>query len=220
MESAEPVLVWMVSSSRSPWGEVRVTWIPRPSDWERWCDDQLKAWEYLKEVGPEMIRLAKLPTTEEDGWPASSWGRPPGGATTVLDENGDPMPAVSDRTGEKATDLIEENEAPDWVENRLFALFGAVAGARGQTSTAYNTALVIQARADQRKGRHVTGGDCLACERYVSGSKDDRLVTGYCEACRKAWERWREDKHDPDHWAFKQWRYEQVHGKPRKAVAS
>lgn len=33
------------------------------------------------------------------------------------------------------------------------------------------------------------GGDCTACGRYVSGATDDRLRSGYCDACRKAWER-------------------------------
>jgi hypothetical protein len=32
-------------------------------------------------------------------------------------------------------------------------------------------------------------GECQACQRSVSGAESDRLRAGYCDACRKAWER-------------------------------
>jgi len=38
--------------------------------------------------------------------------------------------------------------------------------------------------------RTVSGGDCLACSRFVSGSVDDRLRAGLCSACRMHWRRW------------------------------
>ena len=37
--------------------------------------------------------------------------------------------------------------------------------------------------------RQVTGADCEACRRWVPGSATDRLRSGFCDACRKAWER-------------------------------
>lgn len=32
-------------------------------------------------------------------------------------------------------------------------------------------------------------GQCLCCQRDVLGTAEDRLRNGYCDACRKAWER-------------------------------
>lgn len=41
-----------------------------------------------------------------------------------------------------------------------------------------------------------TAGDCLCCERNVAGTEVDRLRSGFCDACRKAWERGgRQDRH-------------------------
>lgn len=36
-----------------------------------------------------------------------------------------------------------------------------------------------------------SGGDCLACDRYCSGSATDRLRAGFCPACHASWQRWR-----------------------------
>ena len=33
--------------------------------------------------------------------------------------------------------------------------------------------------------RTPTGGDCIACTRYCTGSHNDRLRAGLCDACRK-----------------------------------
>lgn len=33
------------------------------------------------------------------------------------------------------------------------------------------------------------GGWCMACERWVPGTHDDRLRSGFCNACRVAWAR-------------------------------
>lgn len=39
--------------------------------------------------------------------------------------------------------------------------------------------------------RQASGADCLACGRYCSGATDaDRLRSGLCDSCRKAWARW------------------------------
>lgn len=38
--------------------------------------------------------------------------------------------------------------------------------------------------------RKASGGDCLACARFVSGSVDDRLRAGLCLACYQHHRRW------------------------------
>lgn len=38
--------------------------------------------------------------------------------------------------------------------------------------------------------RKASGGDCLACARFVSGSVDDRLRAGLCTACYHHHRRW------------------------------
>lgn len=42
---------------------------------------------------------------------------------------------------------------------------------------------------DPLVGQHKTAGICRACQRTVTGSDDDRLRSGYCDGCRKAWTR-------------------------------
>lgn len=56
-----------------------------------------------------------------------------------------------------------------------------------------------QSEVESMRGRQTsTAGACVACGRDVSGSARDRLRAGFCDACRKAWER--EGK--PDRAAF------------------
>ena len=38
-------------------------------------------------------------------------------------------------------------------------------------------------------GRQATGADCLGCARFVPGTPNDRLRSGLCDKCRKAYER-------------------------------
>lgn len=49
---------------------------------------------------------------------------------------------------------------------------------------------VIRAIADDNSGRQSSlQGECGRCKRIVAGTQADKLVSGYCGACRKAWER-------------------------------
>lgn len=40
---------------------------------------------------------------------------------------------------------------------------------------------------DELKGRKSTVGSCRRCSRTVPGTPDDRIRSGYCEACYRAW---------------------------------
>jgi hypothetical protein len=37
--------------------------------------------------------------------------------------------------------------------------------------------------------RTASGGDCVACSTYCSGTHNDRLRAGLCDPCRKHWQR-------------------------------
>lgn len=61
-------------------------------------------------------------------------------------------------------------------------------------------------------GHHKTAASCRACDRTVTGSAEDRLRAGYCDACRKAWARelarWTDERRPgaPDRLAFERQR--------------
>lgn len=176
--------------------------VPKPSDWERWCDNAHTSWDYLAKTGPEMIRLAKMPTTKADGYP--------GGGTTERVQGGSeltPTERAANARGFAGTGESDDHtpiEVDDWVLKNIGAAINNAKMAKAYAARAEVLFRMIEARADERAGRHVTGGDCLACFTYVSGSTNDRLRSGYCNACRMAFKRWGEDQPDPgDHLAFR-----------------
>ncbi len=167
---------------------------PRPSDWDRWCEDMLEAWEYLRKHGPEMIRLAKMPTADPDGFPSGSGGERVSGSGS----------------GDTSTELAGTAEAADSVCDLLFSVFGHSAAARGQTRSACKAVSVILRRRDMRAAHEVSGAYCEACGTWVSGDLGDRVRAGYCPACYASWRRWAEGLSDPDHVAFRKWRKAQL----------
>ena len=72
-------------------------------------------------------------------------------------------------------------------------------------------------------GQHKTAGICRACERTVTGSDDDRLREGFCDACRKAWKRlqsrWTDDRRPgaPDRAEFERRRRAEADEEKRRA---
>jgi hypothetical protein len=83
------------------------------------------------------------------------------------------MFALHDEAGEKTEELFRlHSEIADiWVSIKNLDKY------------------VEQAHSEQGKRVVSLAGDCLACERFVVGTPKDKLVSGYCGACRKAWER-------------------------------
>lgn len=168
--------------------------IPKPSDWKRWCDEMAASWAYLGRVGPEMIRLAKMPTTTADGFPFST--------------GGERVSAQSELTSTERAAFDDGQD--DWVGRHLEALFRSVREARAATSRAHAAAVLVEHRGDRRFGRQATGGDCLACHRFVSGAVNDKLKAGYCTVnpgCYSAWRRYRETEEaagrEPSHEGFR-----------------
>lgn len=67
---------------------------------------------------------------------------------------------------------------------------------------------LIENRGDARYGRQCSlQGDCLACDRPVSGVGEDRIKAGYCPTCYRAWLRFRLEEmsacRTPDHEVFR-----------------
>lgn len=130
-----------------------------------------------------MIRLAKMPTNLPDGY---SGGRT--GPSVAFSSELTPTESAADRRGFAVL-------PGDWVAEHLGEMFAAARRARLATAHARNAARLVEGRGDQRVGRQTTGGDCLACGRFVSGAVNDKLKGGYCQqnpGCSSAWQRFRE----------------------------
>lgn len=82
---------------------------------------------------------------------------------------------------------------PDPAGRALDEILGALAEAAGvlcgengaERKIAYVEAVPIdrEARAKELPG----AGDCNACGKFCSGARSDRIVSGYCDPCLRAW---------------------------------
>lgn len=171
--------------------------IPKPADWQRWCDDMYRSLDTLAKAGPEMIELARMPTTASDGFSG-------GGLTERVQGSAEltPTEAAADRRGFAGKGEDEDRVPPDqadWVAKNLGALFTNMREAKKALTRAHLAAKLVECRGDRRVGRQVTGGYCQACERYVTGAVGDRLVSGYCTTepdCYDAWRRYMKTEND------------------------
>lgn len=107
---------------------------------------------------------------------------------------------VAEPTARVALEGLPNDEgSPDVWRERADAVGKAIAEAAGLLDLA---AVTMGALADKVQwvlnisddefaliGQHKTAGICRACQRKVTGSVDDRLRSGYCNACRVAWDR-------------------------------
>lgn len=121
-----------------------------------------------------------------DGHPPGGGGEIHGGAANTTTE------AAALRNGADA-DSTEVDTWEEWerdaVADALGDAFGQLAEMAGiARSVTRNLDFVVSvyARANQRPAG---AGDCLACDRVVTGAPNDRLRAGYCEACYRAWDR-------------------------------
>lgn len=139
--------------------------------------------EFLKRLSPELIadldhrgRFLARP----DGWP------PGGGGEVRGSEVSRPVESAVVARGERAQS--------DPVGDQIRRLFGALAEAAGVLAPAAHSLDFLRSYGDVAIVRESSlQGDCLCCERPVSGSANDRLRSGFCDACRKAYSRWSED---------------------------
>jgi hypothetical protein len=78
----------------------------------------------------------------------------------------------------------------DPVRKAVAEIFAGLAEATGVLRGADRRRRYVFAAGDAERGRQSSlAGDCGACGRAVAGTEDDKLCSGYCSACRKAWER-------------------------------
>lgn len=107
-----------------------------------------------------------------DGLPRQSMGEPGGGNGG----HGDPtLGAViaNEQMSRMVSDVSAELERAQSAVGHLFRLLTSMIG---QT--------VAPAEADPPGAGH-----CQRCSTWVSGSSTDRIKSGYCERCYKAWQR-------------------------------
>jgi hypothetical protein len=74
---------------------------PTVEQWDGLCDELVVTARRLQAEGPGLLRRAKEPI--RDGFPTSSLGR--GRPSSVIDDEGIPMPPLNDPVGELAVDL-------------------------------------------------------------------------------------------------------------------
>lgn len=83
---------------------------------------------------------------------------------------------------------------------------------------------LIENRGDERYGRQSSlQGDCLACDKPVTGVAEDRIKAGYCPTCYRAWLRFRLEQmrsgHTPDHEVFRKRRAAKAKAEAKAAQA-
>jgi hypothetical protein len=95
-----------------------------------------------------------------------------------------PPPPQSDPVGELVVaGLVDVDPTPGLVAECFAEL------ERGAALIRSAAARMVRIRQNPLAGRQSSIGHCMACERSVLGTPDDRLRSGFCDACRKAWER-------------------------------
>ena len=118
----------------------------------------------------------------------------------------------------EGTVLAREAQPPaDPLAKTILGIFAAL-GAADMALAGIDHALEVVRGYGSTAGRITSlAGDCGACGRPVAGTAQDPLRKGYCDACRKAYER--DDEHgqaatQPDRAAFERKRRAKLANKP------
>lgn len=77
----------------------------------------------------------------------------------------------------------------DPLRANIEEIFASISEISGHAKRVHRLRQVVLHAGDKLKGRQTTLSQCQACNRDVSNVGDDRLRSGYCDACRKAWDR-------------------------------
>lgn len=135
----------------------------------------------LEADGATAERMAPLLAAR--GWPTGTIGD--GGSRSTDDTSGPEREAI--RTSEHGPGRYES--APERLARSYVTLF-FLAGGLGQFITDLSASAGTDVDREGDMARTGTnGGWCVGCGRWVTGTPEDRLRGGACEACRKAWER-------------------------------
>lgn len=146
----------------------------------------------LDDHGERAVELASVLAAR--GFPASTLGAPGGRGTAELTST----EAAADRRDPFAN---VDRDLDRWLDLAFRVT------AHGQDLI---TRITTHAGLDTEHQGRATGsagaGHCLACERWVPGTHDDRLRAGFCNACRVSWQGWRNRNPFGDRQAFIRWR--------------
>lgn len=138
--------------------------------------------ELLKRLTPETIedldrRARLLPTP--DGYPTG----------TGTGRGSD----IARPVEHAAIALVEGDQTADPIGTQIRLVLGALAEAAGVLAPADRWLRHLAAYGDQAATPNGDrSGDCKCCDRVVTGTPNDRLRAGYCDACRMAYTRWTE----------------------------
>lgn len=144
--------------------------------YERYRDDSIRALTKLDR--PTIAHLLRaMEPSQIDGYPS---GTPESSIHSRNDISRPTELAVINRLENTRTDPLLE--AATDVLTRLAELSGHAKVISKRTD------VVIHA-GDSLKGRISSISNCQACNRDVAGTPADPIVSGYCRACRKDWER-------------------------------
>lgn len=131
----------------------------------------------LESTGAQAERMAPLLASR--GFPTGTLGD--GGS------RGNSEHTSTERAAAHRDEWADADEKLARLYVELFALTGA--GAQFITSLASRAASDEQHEGEGLARTGTNGGWCMACARWVPGTADDRIRSGFCNACRMAWNR-------------------------------
>jgi len=146
---------------------------------DRLAQEMVQAREILEEFNRsaiyDLLRRAQY-GMKPDGYPPST--RP----TEIRGQDDDPLLAT-------ALARIEHQETDDFLKQQLKEIFGTMSEISGHCKRIHRMRSVVINAGAKLKNRQSTLSQCQCCERDVLNTPDDRIVSGYCGACLKAWDR-------------------------------
>lgn len=113
------------------------------------------------------------------GYPTSTGG---GGGLSTLNADGNP--------GGLERFVTAPNSAGEDMRALRRSAIAATNAARSALEVTRRWTGSAVTLAEEPRAR--SGGDCIACGIYCSGSVADRLRSGLCDACRQSWRRYQE----------------------------
>lgn len=143
---------------------------PNQDRWNRQIEFARRLLDQLQDAGPELFKRDRE-SAQADGYPSSSMGGDGrGGSESSSTENA----ALAEHRRDVIHDdaLACRHNMNDAVDALLRALRSTQHAEQKGTLSAEDVS---------------PAGTCLACHRKVEGTANDRLRSGYCAACYRAW---------------------------------
>jgi hypothetical protein len=126
-------------------------------------------------------------TTQRDGYPARTIPTGTGQSPVPIDANNPDAGSVVLTSVEAAalgTSEADQHREDTWqATSFLVEAVGAIGAMQRRLD------LIDQRSTPTRTADTAGTGSCQACTQWCSGTGEDRLRSGYCNACRVAWDR-------------------------------